>query len=107
MYKKPIYRKTTIKGNSRIEGETIEQKVERIMEEKSPIKDGAPEIFTDRKDGVKAAYNIRTDKWEIATEAMDKIHSNEAAKGDGLPKMEVVKGKDDGEPEKIQGTTND
>lgn len=55
-----------------IEGERIEQKVRRLMDEKSPINDGAPMIYTERKDGVLPSYDIRTDRWIIAQEAMEK-----------------------------------
>ena len=48
------------------EGEFIEEKVARVVENKEPIEDGAPIIYTERKDGVIPAYNIRTDKWDIA-----------------------------------------
>lgn len=53
------------------EGELIEEKVARLTQEKSPINDGAPIIYTERKDGVLPAYDIRTDRWEIAQEAME------------------------------------
>lgn len=62
------------------EGETIEQKIKRILDENEPIKDGAPIIYTDKKDGVLPAYNIRTDRWAIAIDAMDKVSSYEASK---------------------------
>ena len=55
-----------------IEGETIEDKCKRLVESREPIKDGAPILYTERKDGVLPAYDIRTDRWEIAQEAMDK-----------------------------------
>ena len=42
------------------EGEYIEEKVRRITENNEPIEDGAPIIYTERKDGVNPAYNIRT-----------------------------------------------
>lgn len=54
-----------------IEGERIEEKVRRLTDEKSPINDGAPIIYTERKDGVLPAYDIRTDRWEIAQKAME------------------------------------
>ena len=54
------------------EGEDIEQKVRRLTEDKSPINDGAPLIYTERKDGVLPAYDIRADRFEIAQEAMQK-----------------------------------
>lgn len=76
--------------NIAIEGESIEQKVARIVQNKEPIKDGAPEIYTDRKDGVLPAYNIRTDRWDVALMAMDTIHKAEAAKTakrDGKPEV--------------------
>ena len=52
-------------------GESIETKVRRITENNEPIADGAPIIYTNREDGVLPAYNIRSDRWEIAQQAMD------------------------------------
>ena len=40
------------------EGEFIEEKVARVVENKEPIEDGAPIIYTERKDGVIPAYYI-------------------------------------------------
>jgi len=82
MYKVPMYSQTNLVGEDRIEGETIEEKMERIISNNEPIKDGAPIIHTERKDGVIAAYNIRTDRFEIAAEAMDKVSASIAAKRD-------------------------
>lgn len=53
------------------EGELIEEKVKRLTDEKSPINDGAPIIYTERKDGVLPAHDIRTDRFEIAQRAME------------------------------------
>ena len=50
--------RSLLKSCEVVDGETIEQKVARIQEVGEPIKDGAPEIFTERKDGVISAYNI-------------------------------------------------
>lgn len=61
-------------------GETIEQKVRRITVNKEPITDGAPQIYTDRKDGVQAQYNIKTDRWEIAVDAMSYIDKSHKAR---------------------------
>lgn len=63
-----------------VEGETIEEKVRRVVEEKEPIDDGAPTIYTDESRGVMAQYNIRTDRWEIAQEMMDTAYKAEIAK---------------------------
>ena len=62
------------------EGESIEQKVRRVVENKEPISDGAPIVFTEKKDGVLPQFNIRTDKWEIALDAMDKVQASRIAK---------------------------
>lgn len=91
MYKKPNFRKTNLVINNSLEGETLEQKIERVTTNKEPIKDGAPLVYTDKNDGVLAGYNIRTDRFEIAVDAMDKIQKSESAKRDSKAKMEVVK----------------
>lgn len=75
--------KTTLKVNKALEGETIEAKVRRITEQQDPITDGAPQIFTERKDGVLPEHNIRTDRFELAVEAMDKVTTNKLAKREG------------------------
>ena len=73
MYKKPIFTKTQLKGVALVTGETIEQKVRRIVHNNEPIGQEVPSIYTERKDGVNPATNIRTDRWETATDAMDKV----------------------------------
>jgi hypothetical protein len=98
MYKTPIFSKTNIKRNESTEGETIEQKVQRVTVNKEPIKDGAPLIYTERKEGVKASHNIRTDRFEIAVEAMDVVSKTVRAKREEKPVMKIVK------DEPIQGT---
>lgn len=62
MYKvRPYYKsKLTRAKDSDVEGEPIEYKIERVMSNKEPITDGAPAIYTERADGVIAAYNIRS-----------------------------------------------
>lgn len=71
-----------LKSVETYEGETIETKVARIVQEKAPITDGAPIIYTDREQGVLPAYNVRTDRWEIAENAMDKVNAAKMAKKD-------------------------
>lgn len=87
MYKVPTMAKSQMTSCEVVEGETIEQKIERIVSNKEPIKDGSPEIFTERKDGVIAAYNIRTDRWEIAAEAMDAVSRSIQAKREERMKL--------------------
>lgn len=76
------------------EGESIEQKVQRVVENKEPISDGAPIIYTEKKDGVLPQFNIRTDKWDIALEAMDKVQASRIAKSKQYMESLEKKGED-------------
>lgn len=55
------------------EGESIEDKCARITENNEPISDGAPLTYTKRADGVRPEFNVRTDKWDIAIDTMQKV----------------------------------
>ena len=46
-----LLHKTAMKPIETYEGEFIEEKVARVVENKEPIEDGAPIIYTERKDG--------------------------------------------------------
>lgn len=70
------------------DGESIENKVRRITENNEPITDGAPIIYTNREDGVLPAYNIRTDRWDIAQQAMDAVNQANLAKSKNYGKIE-------------------
>jgi len=86
MYNRKMTNKTLMPKTELPEGETIEMKVIRLIQNKEPIKDGAPIIYTERKDGVQAGYNVRTDRWEVAAEAMDKVTKSKLAKREELMK---------------------
>lgn len=99
-----VQTKTGFSVNESFEGETIEQKVERIVTMKEPISDASPIIFTERNAGVMPEYNPRTDRWEIAVDAMDKIHKGKIAKSEG----KVIKlNEDSNKVDGIDGTTTD
>ena len=86
---KPNYFPKPIKTNYEYqEGESIENKVRRITENNEPITDGAPIIYTNREDGVLPAYNIRTDRWDIAQNAMDAVNQANLAKSKNYGKIE-------------------
>lgn len=57
------------------EGETLIKKIQRILDENEPLTDGAPMIYTPKQEGVRDDCNIRTDKWELAMNAMDKVNN--------------------------------
>lgn len=110
MYKIPKYHKTTMCLDNTKEGETIENKVKRLVQNKEPIKDGAPMIYTDKVHGVNPAYNIRTDRWEIAIDALDRIAKSKTAKKDEIAKApeegKVIQG-EFGKPESIHGKVDE
>lgn len=88
--------------NTSVEGEPIETKIERMLNNKEKIKDAAPLVYTERKEGIRASTNIRTDRFEVAVEAADKISKSYKARRQERQKAKVDKLKD-GEPETIQG----
>lgn len=106
-YKTPYMETTQIQHNKCVQGETIEQKLERIVNNKEPINgvDSAPIIYTERKEGVRASTNIRTDRFEIAVEAADKIaKSYKAKREENAATKEPKKQENDGGAKPIEGT---
>lgn len=70
------------------EAEPREVKLRKIINgESSNMEDGVfPTIYTEKKDGVRPEYDIRTDRFEVAIDAMDKINqsaANQIAKNKG------------------------
>lgn len=83
-----------------------EVKLRKIISgESNNMEDGVfPTIYTEKKDGVLPEYDIRTDRFEVAIDAFDKINqsvANQIAKNKG--ETEAVKDFETGEktnPEK-------
>ena len=97
-YAKVKNNKGRLKSIEIYEGESIETKCARILQNKEPITDTAPVIYTVKEDGVLPAYNIRTDRFDIAMDAYDKITRSSAKK------EQAVKPEDFGNvPNKTQG----
>lgn len=76
------------------EAEPREVKLRKIISgETSNMEDGVfPTIYTEKKDGVQPEYDIRTDRFEVAIDAIDKINqsvANQVAKSKG--ETEAVK----------------
>lgn len=94
MYKYQKASKSSLTSVEKLEGEPIEWKIERIVSNKEPISDGAPSIFTERKEGVVAAYNIRTDRWEVAADGMDVVQKSIQAKRDGKGQVKKASNSD-------------
>lgn len=67
------------------EGEPLEVKIRKAMNENKPITDGTvPLIYTDKKNGVMPAYDIRTDRFEIARQLEETRQKMNFAKRDEL-----------------------
>lgn len=82
MYRKNNTRKSSFDVNGSVEGEYLFQSLKRKLDNSEKISSEVTLIYTDKKDGVLAGYNIRTDKWEIALDGIDKIQRSREARGD-------------------------
>lgn len=91
-YNRKTPKGTLVKGAPCVEGESIEVKVSRLLKNKEPLENGdsSPEIFMERSEGINAAYNIRTDRFELAASVMDKITKQKLAKRDSKPDLKVI-----------------
>lgn len=80
--------------NLTYQAEPREEKLRKIISgESNNMEDGVfPTIYTEKKDGVQPEFDIRTDRFEVAIEAIDKINqsvANQVAKSKG--ETEAVK----------------
>lgn len=81
--------KSSIRVNNSYEGSSIERKVERLVNNKEPIPGDVPLTYTEKRDGVRAEMDIRTDRWEIAADAMDKGYRSDIAKREAKMKTDA------------------
>lgn len=80
--------------NLTYQAEPREVKLRKIINgEANNMEDGVfPTIYTEKKDGVQPEFDIRTDRFEVAIDAIDKINqsaANQIAKSKG--ETEAVK----------------
>lgn len=107
MYKTKTHSGTKLRINNSMVGERFETKIERITVNKEPITDGAEIIYTDRKEGVIPAYNIRTDRFDVALDAMTVVAKTDIAKRAGkVEEKSEEKGEENVGDEPTQGTEN-
>lgn len=87
----PIFKKTIIERNTSYIAEPLEKKITKILSGVSNEDLGMekPLIYAERKEGVIANTNIRTDRFELAQAAMDKVTKKEISKR--LPVTEKTK----------------
>lgn len=67
--------KTMLQGDEPYIGEYLHETVIRVMQTGEAIIDGAPKIYTEKSEGVRPEHDIRTDKWDIALDASEKINT--------------------------------
>lgn len=75
--------------------ESIEEKMRRATETGEPIEAVSPMIYTERKQGVLPECDIRTDRWEIAQNAMGAIEKSIVARREEAAKKETNDKKND------------
>lgn len=99
--------RSSIIVNDSTEGQPIERKIESMINNKEPIQDGMiTTMYTDKKDGVLAGTNIRTDRFETALDAIDKINKTRTAQSEKKAEMKIIKGNGDGKTESTEGTND-
>lgn len=71
-----------IKTTDAYECDRLELKLRRLIESKEPIDENVtvPLVYTERKEGVLPAYDIRTDRFDLAIMAMDAANKMRDAK---------------------------
>lgn len=84
--------------NLTYQAEPREVKLRKIINgEANNMEDGVfPTIYTEKKDGVQPEFDIRTDRFEVAIDAIDKINQSAA--------NQIVKSKGETEAAKEFGT---
>lgn len=80
--------KSSITRIPKEQGESIEEMVRRATENNEPIEATAPMIYTEEADGVRPEFDIRTDRTDLALEAIDKYQKSQIAAGNETPKNE-------------------
>ena len=78
--KKAYPRETKFSINNSEGGESLEKELQRVKQEGGTIESTVPKIFTARGEGVVPDLNIRTDRWDVAVEAMNVVHRSQTAK---------------------------
>lgn len=103
-YKTKQIKRGTFKCQDNPEGMTIETMVAKFLDNQIDIERSQPLIYTERREGVSAGYDIRTDRFEIALEAMDKSAGSMSAKRED--KLRIVK-EEDAKGDSVAGTGNE
>lgn len=97
MYSNKGHRKTSIKVNDSVEGESIEIKMQRLLNNGDETAETKELVYSRPEEGIIANYNIRHDHWDDAAEgATTMAEKNIELDGARLKKREeLLKAKKD------------
>lgn len=73
------YKKTQFNVPITRTGESLEEMLRRMRNSKEPIQANAKINYTERKDGVLPQYDIRSDRFEYAMNAANRVHATKYA----------------------------
>lgn len=93
MYKVKYKRSHRTDIDKTLEAKPLCQKIEEWTEKGTAIEEVAPMVYTERKDGVLPGYDIRTDRFEIARVAKEKLEKARIAKSESVEKDTTEKEK--------------
>lgn len=82
MRKVKVSYKGVIRRNKTVEAKSIEQMLADKIEGEAIELGGKALLYTERKDGVLPLTNIRTDRFDIAMEAIDTVERSRVARRD-------------------------
>lgn len=106
MYKLPTRTIGTLNVNNSVEGDTIENKIFKATSLKQPLDQSGKLLYTERKQGVLAETDIRTDRFAVAIDATDKIAKSYSARREERhkPKEEPKVGEPESTAGKVETT---
>lgn len=93
-----VYKKTQFDIKLDKDGQSIEELMRKALHSQEPIEANAKISYSERKDGVLPQFDIRTDRFDYAMMAADRVHASAAAQRHAMDFPEVPKGPD-GKPE--------
>lgn len=79
IYKRKVTDSRLLHINKTYKAESLMMKIRKMLANKEPIEDEIETVYTNKKDGVLPAYDIRTDRWEVAMEAIGKMQNAEVS----------------------------
>lgn len=76
--------RTTLLVNKSVAGKTIEKRIEKMMQQNQPIEAEVGLVYAEGEDtGIHPAYDIRTDRFELALKMKDTATKTDTAKAGG------------------------